>query len=107
MRRCVALLLSGGTGSRLGAEIPKQYIRTGGRMMITRSLYALFQCEEIGGVQIVADTAWHEAIRKDWAQFCLELSDTERGSVEADGPGGDKTWLAGFSAPGENRQLSI
>ena len=95
MRRCVALLLSGGTGTRLGTEIPKQYIRTGGRMMITRSLHALFLCERIAGVQIVADAAWHKEIREDWENGCSASGERRRG------------WIAGFSAPGETRQLSI
>ena len=99
MRQCIALLLSGGTGSRLGAALPKQYIRTGGRMMITRSLRALFLCERIAGVQIVADATWHEEIRKDWKQCAGENGDAV-GNRRQD-------WILGFSAPGENRQLSI
>ncbi|MBR3516867.1 MAG: 2-C-methyl-D-erythritol 4-phosphate cytidylyltransferase [Lachnospiraceae bacterium] len=93
MRHCVAVLLSGGTGTRLGAEIPKQYIRTGGRMMITRSLHALFLCPQIEAVQIVADAAWHSEIAEDWKAMCAD--------------GDPKGRIAGFSAPGETRQLSI
>ena len=99
MRQCIALLLSGGTGSRLGAALPKQYIRTGGRMMITRSLRALFLCERITGVQIVADAVWHEQIREDWKQ-CAGENGAAVGNRQQD-------WILGFSAPGENRQLSI
>ena len=99
MRRCIALLLSGGTGSRLGAALPKQYIRTGGRMMITRSLHALFQCDRIAGVQIVADTAWHEKIREDWKR-CTGENGEAASNCRQD-------WILGFSAPREKRQLSI
>lgn len=93
MRHCVALLLSGGTGIRLGADIPKQYIRTGGRMMITRSLHALFLCSQIEAVQIVADVARHKEIEEDWNSMCDIAGDWES--------------ILGFSAPGENRQMSI
>ena len=31
----IALILSGGTGTRLGADIPKQYIKVGGKMIIS------------------------------------------------------------------------
>ena len=99
MRQCIALLLSGGTGSRLGAALPKQYIRTGGRMMITRSLHALFQCDRIAGVQIVADTAWHEKIREDWKR-CTGENGEAASNCRQD-------WILGFSAPREKRQLSI
>ena len=37
----VALLLAGGTGSRLGADIPKQYLMCGGRMVIDYCLETL------------------------------------------------------------------
>ena len=37
----VALVLAGGTGSRLGADIPKQYLMCGGRMVIDYCLEAL------------------------------------------------------------------
>ena len=93
MRHCVAVLLSGGTGTRLGAEIPKQYIRTGGRMMITRSLHALFLCPEIEAVQIVADAAWRSLIEEDWKASVSVTRGTE--------------WIRGFSGPGDTRQLSI
>ena len=87
MRHCVAVLLSGGTGTRLGAEIPKQYIRTGGRMMITRSLHALFLCPEIEAVQIVADAAWRSLIEEDWKASVSVTRGTE--------------WICGFSNPGD------
>ena len=37
----VALVLAGGTGSRLGADIPKQYLMCGGRIVIDYCLEAL------------------------------------------------------------------
>ena len=67
--------------------------------MITRSLHALFLCERINGVQIVADVAWHEQIREEWKQ-CAGENGAAVGNRRQD-------WILGFSAPGENRQLSI
>lgn len=80
----IALVLSGGTGSRLGEDIPKQYIRVHGRMILSYCLEVLEHCDEIDGIQIVADESWHEVIRE---AHC------------------DK--LKGFSAPGVTRQGSI
>ena len=57
-----ALLLSGGTGTRMGVETPKQYIEVEGRPIIAYCLRTLFSHEEIDAVQIVADEMWRELI---------------------------------------------
>ena len=85
----IGLLLSGGTGTRLGGEIPKQYIEVSGRPVIAWSLERLFRHEEIEAVQIVADPMWQEAVRRWIPAEHLEKK------------------FMGFSLPGENRQLSI
>lgn len=98
-----ALLLSGGTGTRMGVETPKQYIEIKGRPIIFYCLECLFAHEGIDAVQIVADEMWQEKILN-----CM-------GSIRREdngGTAGEKTdrgieKFRGFSAPGETRQLSI
>lgn len=85
----IALILSGGTGARLGASIPKQYIEVCGKPIIIYSMECLTLHNRIDALQIVADPDWQEPIR-NW----LEIF------------GGWKK-VRGFSAPGQNRQLSI
>lgn len=85
----IALVLSGGTGTRLGSDIPKQYIEVGGRPIILYCLQRLSDHRRIDGIQIVASPSWQEEIRK-W----LSKEDLDKK-------------FKGFSAPGENRQLSI
>ena len=82
----IALLLSGGTGSRMGLDLPKQYIPVYGKMIITRCLERLCRHPMIDAVQIVAAEEWRGAI-------LVECACTDK--------------LRGFSVPGENRQLSI
>lgn len=85
----IALLLSGGTGTRLGSDIPKQYILVGGRPVISYCMETLSRHPLVGGIQIVADVSWQEEV-KGW----LDTWDPERK-------------FKGFSQPGTNRQLSI
>lgn len=84
-----AILLAGGTGSRLGGSIPKQYREIGGKPMIYYSLRVLMEHVGIETVRIVADESWHA--------FILNSIDKTEW----------KKKFAGFSKPGENRQISI
>lgn len=85
----IALILSGGTGTRLGCDFPKQYIEIGGKPMISYSVMQLALHKDIDAIQIVADQKWQEKIR-NWLKI----------------EGANKKFR-GFSSPGKNRQLSI
>lgn len=78
----IALVLAGGTGTRLGADIPKQYIEVRGKMIIDYCLETMEHSNDIAEVWIVADEMWREHIKKV-----------------------DK--FKGYACPGRNRQLSI
>lgn len=98
-----ALLLSGGTGTRMGVETPKQYIEIKGRPIISYCLECLFTHEGIDGVQIVADEMWREKILNCMESIRCEGNDgTAR---EKSDRGIEK--FRGFSTPGKTRQLSI
>ncbi len=94
-----ALVLSGGTGTRMGVEIPKQYIEVKGRPVISYCLACLFGHDGIDAVQIVADEVWRETILT-----CMERLHGGAEWKKKD-RGTDK--FRGFSAPGKTRQLSI
>lgn len=85
----IAIILSGGTGTRLNSDIPKQYIEVSGKMIITYSLEVLLNHSMIDGVVIVADENYREMLA----------------GVMENIPGKDN--FIGFAAPGETRQLSI
>jgi 2-C-methyl-D-erythritol 4-phosphate cytidylyltransferase len=48
--RCWAVLPAAGIGSRMGAELPKQYMAVAGATLLEHSLRALLSCERISGV---------------------------------------------------------
>lgn len=85
-----AILLSGGVGSRLPSDVPKQYIRVNGRRLITYALETLIRSTYIDEVCIVAEPEWREAI----------LGDLRDNRIPAEK-------IRGFALPGKNRQGSI
>ena len=84
-----AILLSGGTGTRLGEDTPKQYLKVNDRMIIEYSIETLACCKDIESLVIVADEKWHEAIAKALKKY------------------DDRHIFSGFALPGETRQWSI
>lgn len=85
----IALILSGGTGTRLASDIPKQYIDVEGRPIISYVIERFSLHERVDAIWIVAAAAWQEKIR-GW------LLRYDRAGK-----------FRGFSEPGETRQLSI
>lgn len=85
-----ALLLSGGVGSRISSEAPKQYIRINGKMLITYSLEILITSCHIDEIQIVAEHEWREYI----------IADCKEQGIRTDK-------IKGFAIPGFSRQASI
>lgn len=86
----IALILSGGSGTRLGSDIPKQYIEVNGKMIISFCIDMFTNHPEIDGIQIVASDEWRDHINSNLLA-CKISSDK----------------IIGYSAPGQNRQLSI
>ena len=86
----IALILSGGTGTRLGGDIPKQYIKVKGRMLIAYCLNMFAAHSAIDGMFVVAAPEWRDEILN-----------------ECDSLGIGSAAITGFSNPGRTRQLSI
>lgn len=85
----IALILSGGTGNRLGADIPKQYITVGDKPIISYCIECLSRHKRIDAIQITAAPEWQGRISR-W------LARADEGGK-----------FRGYSLPGGNRQLSI
>lgn len=85
----IALILSGGTGLRLGSALPKQYVEVGGKPIISYSLERLSAHEKIDWIQIVAEDEWQKQI----IEWMTEAKCRKK--------------FKEFSRPGANRQLSI
>lgn len=80
-----ALILSGGNGTRLGGDIPKQYIKVNGKPIISYCIDTFLNHPMVDFIQITAANEWHELILK---------------YIHSDK-------FKGFSHPGKTRQISI
>ena len=49
---CWAILPAAGIGSRMGAELPKQYLEVAGATLLEHSLHALLACQPITAVVV-------------------------------------------------------
>ncbi|MCR5747698.1 MAG: 2-C-methyl-D-erythritol 4-phosphate cytidylyltransferase [Lachnospiraceae bacterium] len=87
----IALVLSGGSGSRMQLNMPKQYVRVNNRMIITYVLEVLAEHETIDCIQIVSAQEFEKDIEKDISSCIFH----------------GKEKFKGFSEPGKTRQLSI
>lgn len=81
-----AIVLSGGTGTRTGLHVPKQYYKVNGKPIVSYVIDTLEKSDSIDGIVIVAASEWQNIIQKSTV--------------------GNKK-IIGFCEPGENRQLSI
>ncbi len=90
-----AVILSGGVGNRLkGIDIPKQYYKVNDRMILSYCVETIEKSECIDAYIIAASKEWQKVIEEEVGQGK---------NLET---GGSQKFL-GFSAPGENRQISI
>lgn len=81
-----AIILSGGTGTRLGLDIPKQYFEVNNKLIIRYVVETMEQSEVVDGFVVVAEHEWQEYVQN-------QISVPEK--------------FLGFALPGKNRQLSI
>lgn len=81
-----AIILSGGVGTRLGLDIPKQYYEVNNKPVIRYAIETMERSEVVDGIVIVA--------APEWQDYVYEQIDVPEKFL-------------GFALPGENRQLSI
>jgi 2-C-methyl-D-erythritol 4-phosphate cytidylyltransferase/2-C-methyl-D-erythritol 2,4-cyclodiphosphate synthase len=79
MATCAALILAGGSGSRLGSEIPKQYLPIGGRAIIWHAAQAFLRHPAVHRVRVVVRDQDREQCRAALAG--LDLGDFVTGGA--------------------------
>lgn len=84
----VAIVLSGGTGTRLGGSIPKQYVEVGKKPIFGYSLDLFQKFDRIDGIVFVCHRDWEEVVR----------SYAEKNGIAK---------LLAFAPSGDSRQQSV
>ena len=73
MHNFFALIPAAGSGSRMGDELPKQFLPLAGKPMIYHTLRALCASPRIGCVFVVLAPDDGEWMRHDWSEFSSKL----------------------------------
>ena len=84
----IAIILAGGTGTRLGGDVPKQYLTVNGKPILAFSLEALEAHPAIDRIVIVANAEWEAHILEILQKYGIQK-------------------FAGFAKAGESREHSV
>lgn len=76
-----ALIPAAGSGSRMGDELPKQYLSLAGKPMIYHALRILCSSSRITCVFVVLAPGDEEWLRHDWSDFSSKLAVLECGGA--------------------------
>ena len=68
----IALIIAGGTGHRMGQEIPKQFINVYDKPVIIYTLEGFQRHQEIDAIEVVCLEGWSEMLRAYSKQFNID-----------------------------------
>jgi 2-C-methyl-D-erythritol 4-phosphate cytidylyltransferase len=81
MQNFFALIPAAGSGSRMGDQMPKQYLPLAGKPMIRHALATLCNSPRLSRVFVVLSPGDGEWARHDWSEFSNKLSMLECGGA--------------------------
>ncbi len=87
----IAVILAGGTGARMGADRPKQFLPVEGRLVIERAIDAFEQAPAVDEIAVVVHPDWQDhmseiAVRNCWSKLSRIL------------PGGSERYMSSLHA---------
>ena len=68
----IAVILAGGVGTRMGADIPKQFITAGGKPVIIHTLERFAKHGEINGIIVVCVPQWIDYMQKLIVRYSVD-----------------------------------
>ena len=81
MENFFALIPAAGSGSRMGDELPKQYLSLAGKPMIYHTIRTLCSSPRLTCVFVVLASGDGEWLRHDWSEFSGKLIVLECGGA--------------------------
>ena len=77
-KRLAAIIVAGGTGSRMGTDVPKQFIKLNGKEIILHTISVFEKCDFIDKIVVVC--------HRDYLEFCKGLfSDVKKNIIVTEG----------------------
>lgn len=67
----IGLILSSGEGRRFGGNIPKQYCKLVGKQVISYSIEAMKQCEDLDKIYVICNQSYVEELSKLYNVECI------------------------------------
>lgn len=68
----VAIIIAGGVGSRMGQEIPKQFINVGEKPVIVYTLEAFQEHPLVDAIEVVCLAGWEQVLRAHARQYKID-----------------------------------
>ncbi len=99
----IALVLAGGMGSRMGQDIPKQFIHVHNRPIIVYTLLALQNHAEIDRIQVVCIDGWEKVL----AGYARQFNITKLSGIVAGGGSRYESTRAGMESLGDVRDDDV
>lgn len=82
--KCVAIIVAGGTGSRMGGETPKQFLSLGGRTILDRAVSAFAASPRIDGIVLVLPPGGDDGVRQSYREFPKVIAVADGGRERQD-----------------------
>ena len=65
----IAIIIAGGSGSRMGQDIPKQFLNVHDKPVLIYTLEGFQKHPSIDAIEVVCIDGWHELVRAYGRQF--------------------------------------
>ncbi len=99
----IAVIFAGGTGQRMGSDIPKQFLKIHGKEIIIHTLEVFNECNEIDEIYIACIKEWIDYLKKLVEKYTI----TKVKNIVAGGNSGQESIFIGLTEVKKNNENAI